>query len=100
MYRAGTDLAGVGEGAVTVVGGVAKGAVVDLVIARADPEDGAAAADRVDGVGHLGEQRRVAESHAEHQGAELDGLGAGRQGGNLRPAFPQPYRLPAVREPV
>ena len=75
-----------------VVEGKAEGAVLRLVPARAETEDQPAAADLVDGVGHLGQQGRVAETGADDQGAELDPPGGGRQRREERPALPGPLR--------
>jgi hypothetical protein len=56
-------------------------------------EDQPARTHLVDGIGHLGEQRRVAERRAHDQRPELDarrGLGQGRE---QRPTLPDPTSL-------
>ena len=84
------------EAADAVVVGVAEGDVVGLVPAGAEAEDEATAGDFVDGVGDLGQQRRVAVTGAGDEGTDLDARGDGGERGDVRPALPRPLRLQAL----
>ena len=86
------------EAADAVVEGVAEGAVLRLVPAGAEAQDQPAAADLVDRVGHLRQQRRVAEAGADDERADLDPLGDGGQRGQQRPALPRAPRLRLARD--
>ena len=93
LQECGDDLDRFLEPGVAVVVGITEGVVLHLVVSRADPQNQAPTADLIDGVGHLGQQRRVAETHAQHQITELDRPGAGGQGRQHRPGFPVAVRL-------
>jgi hypothetical protein len=71
-----------------VIEGVAEGAVLRFVPTGADPDDQAPAADLLDRVGHLGEERRIAERGTQYPGADLDPFRRRGERGNERPAFP------------
>lgn len=71
-----------------MVEGEAKGPVLGLVPAGAQPQDQPPPADLVHGMGHLGQQGRVTEGIAGHQGAQLHPLRGSRQRRKHAPALP------------
>ena len=75
------DVEGFGEAPDEVVGRIAEGAELGIVIAGAEAEDEPAVADAVDRVGRLGQEGRVAEVGAGDEGTQLDPLGGLGQGG-------------------
>ena len=80
------------EAAYAVIEGGAKGVELSLVPARADPQDQPAARGVVNGGRHLGQHRGIVETHAGHQGADLDAPGDRRQGGQQGPCLPRATR--------
>jgi hypothetical protein len=80
------------EPAHPVIEGESKRVVLRLVPPRAEPEDQPAAADLVDRVRHLGDQRRIAKTGAGHQGSDLDPVSCRRKRRQQRPDIPHPLR--------
>ena len=87
------DLEGLLEAAHPVVEGVAEGLVLGLVPPGAEPQHDAPAADLVEGVGHLRQQRRVAEARAGDERPEVDAAGRLRHRAEHRPHLPDAAAL-------
>src|SRR5215217_3433552 len=82
------DLHGFFETADTVVVGESEGRVLGFMPAGTETEDQPAAADLVDGVGHLGNQSRIAEAGAGYERTDLESPGRGGKCGQQRPGIP------------
>jgi hypothetical protein len=67
-----------------------KRAELPFVPARPESEDEPPSADLVNGIGHLGEQRRIAPTRAGDERAQSDPVGDGRDRGEQRPPLPHP----------
>ncbi len=80
--------------------GIAEGAVLELVVTGAQPEDQPPVADLIDGIGHLGKQGRIAEPHAEHQGTEFHFARRGSESGQQRPALPRASTTILSQKPI
>jgi hypothetical protein len=68
--------------------------------ARPEPQDQPPAADLVDRVGHLREQRRIPEAGAGDERAEFDPPGGGGERGQQGPALPGADRAAGVEPEV